>query len=168
VIPFLFAAMAAGECRDHRSCLTSDVETLQTFDWNIWLVNHGAEVTRPPLDKIIAALKEQGVRTFGASGYCFGVRYAMDLAFENITKAIVISHPSFLQIPEDLEMRGLPILVAELVSVEGCSDIEGAVQQSHICQLLRVRRGRFSVGQPNTHAGLLIMGYRCSQLRSRK
>jgi dienelactone hydrolase len=120
--------MAAGVRGDHTSCSTSDVETLQTFDFNAWLVNHGAEVTRPPLDKVIAALKEQGVSTFGASGYCFGALYSMDLAFENVTKAIVISHPSFLQLPEDLEVCGLPVVTAELGLVERCSDTEGMVQ----------------------------------------
>jgi dienelactone hydrolase len=37
-----------------------------------WLANHGSDKTRPPLDKVIAALKEQGVTKFGATGYCFG------------------------------------------------------------------------------------------------
>jgi hypothetical protein len=46
---------------------------LQTFDMNAWLVNHGAEVTQPPLDKVIAALKKQDVSTFGASGHCLQV-----------------------------------------------------------------------------------------------
>ncbi len=33
---------------------------------------HGPAQTRPPLDQVIAALKETGVNEFGASGYCFG------------------------------------------------------------------------------------------------
>lgn len=39
---------------------------------------------RPSLDKVIAALKEEGVTKFGATGYCFGGRYTFDLAFDNI------------------------------------------------------------------------------------
>jgi dienelactone hydrolase len=74
----------------------------QTFDITSWFKNHGTSDTRPLLDNVIATLKEQGVTTFGASGYCFGARYCMDLAFENVTKVIVMSHPSLLQIPEDL------------------------------------------------------------------
>ncbi|PPQ72441.1 hypothetical protein CVT26_003770 [Gymnopilus dilepis] len=73
------------------------------FDIQAWLAKHGAEQTRPPLDKVIAALKEQGVKTFGAVGYCFGARYSVDLSFENIIQANVITHPSLLKIPEDLE-----------------------------------------------------------------
>jgi hypothetical protein len=32
-------------------------------------------------------------------------RYVFDLAFENIIKVAVVSHPSLLQIPADLEAR---------------------------------------------------------------
>jgi len=73
------------------------------FDIGKWFPNHGAAQTRPPLDKVIAALKEEGVTTFGATGYCLGGRYAFDLAFENIIKASVVAHPSLLQVPADLE-----------------------------------------------------------------
>lgn len=37
-----------------------------------WVAKHRPENTRPPLDKVIAALKEQGVTEFGATEYCFG------------------------------------------------------------------------------------------------
>ncbi|KAH9483294.1 Hydrolase tropI [Psilocybe cubensis] len=74
------------------------------FDIASWRLNHGPDKTRPPLDKVISALKEQhGVTTFGATGFCFGGRYVFDLAFENIIKVAVVSHPSMLQIPADLE-----------------------------------------------------------------
>ncbi|KAH7885747.1 Alpha/Beta hydrolase protein [Phlebopus sp. FC_14] len=73
------------------------------FDLWGWLKNHGAEQTRPALDKVIAALKEEGVTTFGATGYCFGGRYTFDLAFDNIIKVAVVAHPSLLKVPEDLE-----------------------------------------------------------------
>jgi hypothetical protein len=35
------------------------------------MLKHGKEQTRPSLDKVIAVLKEEGVK-FGATGYCFG------------------------------------------------------------------------------------------------
>jgi dienelactone hydrolase len=135
--------MAAGVSLYYAFCLSSNHETLQKFDGYAWFENHGTTVTRPPLDKVIVALKEQGVTTFGASGYCFGARYAMDLALENITKAIVMSHPSLLQLPEDLEVCMLPNVASKLGhSAMGRSGIEGEVQQSCFHQLLRVRRGR--------------------------
>ncbi|KAF8211096.1 dienelactone hydrolase [Mycena galopus ATCC 62051] len=58
---------------------------------------------RPIIDKVIAALKADGVTTFAAVGYCFGGRYVFDLAFENITVASATAHPSLLQVPADLE-----------------------------------------------------------------
>ncbi|KAJ7505550.1 dienelactone hydrolase [Mycena galericulata] len=64
---------------------------------------HGTADTRPILDKVIAALKADGVTTFGAVGYCFGGRYVFDLAFENIIVAGATAHPSLLQVPADLE-----------------------------------------------------------------
>jgi len=76
----------------------------KNFDIGAWFGNnHGQEGTRPILDAVIKALKEQGITAFGATGYCFGGRYAVDLALENITKAIVISHPSLLEVPGDFE-----------------------------------------------------------------
>lgn len=41
-----------------------------------WFPNHGADKTRPTLDKVIAALKESGVTAIGATGYCFGGTFA--------------------------------------------------------------------------------------------
>ena len=41
-----------------------------------WLGKHGSDVTRPPLDAVIAALKEQGITSFAATGYCFGGVYS--------------------------------------------------------------------------------------------
>ncbi|KII87466.1 hypothetical protein PLICRDRAFT_43104 [Plicaturopsis crispa FD-325 SS-3] len=73
------------------------------FDLPKWLSSHGAAETRPPLDAVIAALKAEGITKFGAAGYCFGGRYVFDLAFDNITQVSVVSHPSLLQAPEDLQ-----------------------------------------------------------------
>ena len=77
-------------------------------------MNHGAEQTRPPLDKVIAALKERGVTQFAATGYCFGARYTFDLAFDGVIKAAVVSHPSLLKVPDDLEKfkkTNVPLLI---------------------------------------------------------
>lgn len=74
-----------------------------SFDFEKWRSNHTQAHTRPTLDKVIDALKKEGVTTFGATGYCFGGRYVFDLAFENIISASVVSHPSLLEIPADLE-----------------------------------------------------------------
>jgi len=73
------------------------------FDLQAWLKTHGQSDARPPLDKVVAGLREQGVTDLGATGYCLGGRYVFDLAFDNVIKAAVVAHPSFLQIPSDLE-----------------------------------------------------------------
>jgi len=76
----------------------------KTFDIGKWFGNgHDQKHTRPPLDKVINALKEQGVTKFAATGYCFGGRYVFDLAFENVIQVSVVAHPSLLQTPQDLE-----------------------------------------------------------------
>jgi len=74
-------------------------------DWDIskWFPNHGSAQTRPPLDKVIAALKEQGVKKIAATGYCFGGRYVFDLAFDSVIDVSVVSHPSLLKVPDDIE-----------------------------------------------------------------
>ncbi|KAL1692439.1 dienelactone hydrolase [Schizophyllum commune] len=84
--------------------------------WNVqsWIPSHGPEQTRPPLDKVIAGLKEQGVTTFGAVGYCLGGRYVFDLAFDGVIKAAAVAHPSLLKIPEDIEkyaQTNVPLLI---------------------------------------------------------
>jgi len=74
-----------------------------TFDIGKWFPTHTQAETRPILDKVIAALKAEGVTVFGATGYCFGGRYVFDLAFDNIINAGVVAHPSLLQVPADLD-----------------------------------------------------------------
>jgi dienelactone hydrolase len=60
---------------------------------------------RPSIDKVIAALKEQGVTALAATGYCIGGRMVFDLAVENIIKVSIGSHPSLLKVPEDFEVN---------------------------------------------------------------
>ncbi|KAF9244119.1 dienelactone hydrolase [Melanogaster broomeanus] len=94
--------------------IPSEVMNLGTFDLGTWFKSHGSEQTRPPLDKVIAALKEQGVTDFAATGYCFGGRYAFDLAFDKVLKVVAVAHPSLLTVPVDLEKfkeTGLPLLI---------------------------------------------------------
>ncbi|KAF9443244.1 dienelactone hydrolase endo-1,3,1,4-beta-D-glucanase [Macrolepiota fuliginosa MF-IS2] len=85
------------------------------FDIMKWLPNHGQEQTRPTLNKVIEGLKAQGVKEFGATGYCFGGRYVFDLAFDGVIKAAATSHPSLLQVPADLEkyaaVAKVPLLI---------------------------------------------------------
>ncbi|KAJ7269533.1 chlorocatechol-degradation protein [Mycena rebaudengoi] len=73
------------------------------FDREAWSASHGPAQTRPPIDKVIAALKEEGATRFAGAGFCFGARYVFDLAFDGILQVSAISHPSRLVVPDDLE-----------------------------------------------------------------
>jgi dienelactone hydrolase len=61
------------------------------------------------------------VATFGATGYCLGGRYALDLACENVTKAVVLSHPSMVNVPDDFEVRA-PL-------VESCTRVDAVFRR---------------------------------------
>ncbi|KAF9523365.1 dienelactone hydrolase endo-1,3,1,4-beta-D-glucanase [Crepidotus variabilis] len=73
-------------------------------DTKAWFAKHSFERTQPCVDRVIAALQEQGTTTFYATGYCYGARLAFNLAVENVTKASAIAHPSFIEVPKDLEI----------------------------------------------------------------
>ncbi|KAF7983414.1 hypothetical protein HWV62_22449 [Athelia sp. TMB] len=80
-------------------------DALATPGFNIgeWFGKHPLPTIREPTDKVIAALKEEGVAEFGATGYCLGGRFVFDLAFEGVISVAVTAHPSHLQSPDDLE-----------------------------------------------------------------
>ncbi|KAJ8503367.1 hypothetical protein ONZ45_g10926 [Pleurotus djamor] len=73
------------------------------FSFPAWLLKHTNEVTRSIIDKVLLALKDEGITHLGVVGYCFGGRYCFDLAFENIATVVVVNHPSLLESPKDLE-----------------------------------------------------------------
>jgi dienelactone hydrolase len=100
--------------------------------------NHGPAGTRPILDAVISALKADGVATFGATGYCLGARSCMDLAVENVTKVIVISHPSALNVPEDFEVCVDPRVWLSL-ELTSSTEAQGALAQPRAHQLVRDR-----------------------------
>ncbi|SGY84611.1 BQ5605_C009g05707 [Microbotryum silenes-dioicae] len=74
------------------------------FDLGAWSKNHTEAHTRPTLDKVIAALKKQGVTKFACTSYCFGGKYAIALAVDNVVTCAVAAHPSGIRVPEDLDL----------------------------------------------------------------
>ncbi|KAH9174740.1 alpha/beta-hydrolase [Lactarius sanguifluus] len=72
------------------------------FDVAKWLSKHKTEHTGGRVRTVIQGLKSKGITIFGATGYCYGGRLVFDLAFENIFRVSVVSHPSALK-PEDLD-----------------------------------------------------------------
>lgn len=45
------------------------------FDIGTWFPNHTEEKTRPTLNKVLEALKKDGVIKLAATGYCFGGKF---------------------------------------------------------------------------------------------
>ncbi|KAH9066713.1 alpha/beta-hydrolase [Lactarius vividus] len=75
------------------------------FDLFKWLPKHTAKHAGKRVRSVIEELKSRGVTVFGAIGYCYGTRLLFDLAFENIIRVAVITHPS------PLTTEGLDIYV---------------------------------------------------------
>ncbi|KAF7983415.1 hypothetical protein HWV62_22451 [Athelia sp. TMB] len=80
-----------------------DAFTTPGFNIGEWFGKHPLPTIREPTDKVIAALKEEGVTKFGATGYCLGGRFVFDLAFDGVISVAVTAHPSLLKSPDDLE-----------------------------------------------------------------
>ncbi|KAI0339413.1 alpha/beta-hydrolase [Trametopsis cervina] len=74
-----------------------------SFDINAWIAKHGPESWISVVDKVVEALKQEGVTRFGTTGFCFGAPPAFYLAFKNESHATVLNHPSRLAVPGDLE-----------------------------------------------------------------
>ena len=49
--------------------------SLSDFDFHAWRGKHTDEITLSILEKVINALKADGVTSIGATGYCFGGRF---------------------------------------------------------------------------------------------
>ncbi|KAJ7125526.1 Alpha/Beta hydrolase protein [Mycena crocata] len=75
----------------------------QGYDLAGWLKNHTPDKCRLPIDKVMTALKADGVTTFGATGYCMGAYYVFQLGIDGVICAASAAHPSFLEVPGDLE-----------------------------------------------------------------
>jgi hypothetical protein len=50
--------------------ITEDMFKTPGFSSDDWFKTHGAEHTRPPLDAVMKALKDRGIKEFGVVGYC--------------------------------------------------------------------------------------------------
>jgi len=73
------------------------------FDLGKWFGNHGGSQTIPPVDTTVEGLKQQGFKTFAASGFCFGAKYVAHLAFEKQIKVAIMNHPSLLEVPTEIK-----------------------------------------------------------------
>ncbi|KAK1235642.1 hypothetical protein PQX77_001127 [Marasmius sp. AFHP31] len=73
------------------------------FNLTEWLGRHGPEQTLPPTQAVLGALRDNGVKKIGVTGYCFGGIYTTILSQANQVEVAVMSHPSLFTIPDDVK-----------------------------------------------------------------
>ncbi|KAF6984617.1 hypothetical protein CFC21_088761 [Triticum aestivum] len=76
----------------------------------VWIKEHPLGKAFEEAKPVIAALKEQGVSTVGAAGYCWGAKVVAELAKANEIQAAVMSHPSAVTVDDIKEVK-CPIAV---------------------------------------------------------
>ncbi len=74
------------------------------FDRDAWLARHTNDSWVEPVDKVVAALKAEGVTRIGTTGFCFGGPVAFYIAFKHGSHVTVVNHPARLAVPDDLEV----------------------------------------------------------------
>ncbi|KAI5987526.1 dienelactone hydrolase family-domain-containing protein [Pisolithus albus] len=90
------------------------------FNVGAWTRNHTPEVTRPLINKVIQALKDEGVTSFAVTGYCL---YAIDLACDQIVDVLIVAHPSQVVVPTTFQGK------APFLFEMGNEDVEIPVPQ---------------------------------------
>ncbi|CAM0955620.1 unnamed protein product [Alopecurus aequalis] len=76
----------------------------------VWIKENAPSKAFEEAKPVIAALKEQGVSSVGAAGYCWGAKVVAELAKANEIQAAVMSHPSFVTVDDIKEVK-CPIAV---------------------------------------------------------
>ena len=89
----------------------------------------GIDYSEPRVRKVLAALKAEGVTKIGVTGYCYGARTGFNLAFENEITALAVSHPSLLQVPQDMEVCCCLAHTGKVLTSLRAPDPEGKVER---------------------------------------
>jgi dienelactone hydrolase len=80
-----------------------------------WLGKHKHEDVYPVMTKFLAHLRADSAhKKIGAAGFCWGARYVVLYSREGLSTfvdAAVALHPTFLQVPEEIENIVKPVLV---------------------------------------------------------
>uniref|UniRef100_A0A0D9ZYV6 Dienelactone hydrolase domain-containing protein n=1 Tax=Oryza glumipatula TaxID=40148 RepID=A0A0D9ZYV6_9ORYZ len=83
--------------------------------FQMWIKEHGPDKAFEEAKPIIAALKEKGVSSIGAVGYCWGAKVVVELAKAHEIQAAVMCHPSFVTVDDMKEVKcPIAILGAEI------------------------------------------------------
>ncbi|XP_078173906.1 endo-1,3;1,4-beta-D-glucanase-like [Carex rostrata] len=85
-----------------------------TRPFPVWLQSHTTEKGFEEAKPVIAALKEKGVSSVGAAGYCWGAKVVTELAKAAEIQAAVLLHPSLVSVDDIKEVKcPIAILGAE-------------------------------------------------------
>lgn len=77
-----------------------------------WLLKHREAVSKPLIEDYVKQVRQDSsVQKVGATGYCWGGRYAILLADGQVDCAVGC-HPSFLAVPSDLTNVRKPVSIA--------------------------------------------------------
>ena len=76
-----------------------------TFNFGEWFARNSVDYTEPRTRQVLSYLKGNGIKKVGVLGYCYSARLCFNLAFDNEVDVVVVSHPSLLQVPTDIEVR---------------------------------------------------------------
>ncbi|KAJ6614548.1 chlorocatechol-degradation protein [Mycena sp. CBHHK59/15] len=120
-----------------------------SFDREKWFAAHGSAQVRPLINNVISALKDGGVTGYGATGYCLGARYVVDLAFDGEIQVSAITHPGRLEVPDDLkkyaEISKAPLLI------NSCTDDRAFPLEAQAQADAIFGDGKFSPGYRHEH-----------------
>lgn len=70
-----------------------------------WLEDHSPQKAFEEAKPIVAALKEKGMSSIGAAGYCWGAKVVVELAKFQEIQAAVLLHPSLLTVDDIKEVK---------------------------------------------------------------
>ncbi|XP_010488428.1 PREDICTED: endo-1,3;1,4-beta-D-glucanase-like [Camelina sativa] len=76
----------------------------------IWIKDHGQEKGFEESKPIVEALKNKGITSIGAAGFCWGAKVAVELAKQKLVDATVLLHPSRVTV-DDIKGVSIPIAV---------------------------------------------------------
>lgn len=80
-----------------------------------WLQKHSPAKGFEDAKHVIQALKEKGVSSIGAVGFCWGAKVVVELAKSDDIKAAVLLHPSFVTVDDIKEVKTpISVLGAEI------------------------------------------------------
>uniref|UniRef100_A0A1J3D6Y1 Endo-1,31,4-beta-D-glucanase n=1 Tax=Noccaea caerulescens TaxID=107243 RepID=A0A1J3D6Y1_NOCCA len=76
----------------------------------IWLKDHGQEKGFEDSKPVVEALKNKGITATGAAGFCWGAKVAVEMAKQELVKAVVLLHPSGVTV-DDIKGVKVPVSV---------------------------------------------------------